>query len=280
MRGAAEKFGAKTPALDALIDAYQQAVLSPATIVYGAGPAQADKKDPFSNLIGFHLVGVEGDAGRYEALVEQAVKVVNDPKLRKVAEQELDESLRHLPQLKKISARDLPKGASGYEFRLSARDLDKLAPNGAAELKASLGKEPLVVQLWVVHQEQRTWFALGDETARERLKQVLAGDNAQSLASRPGLEQLRSESASSGGFLTLAGYAHSVEAMSQTQSSPTISTRDVLLAMPAHGQTPILYGSHALAVGPSFKFSARVPKAALQDLTAAVVSIAAQGGAF
>jgi hypothetical protein len=239
-----------------------------------------EAKSPLSALLGFHLVGVEGDGGRYQALVEESVKVLNDPKLRKLAEQELDEKLRHLPQLKKITARDVPKGGSGYELRLTPKDLERLAPNEAAQLKDVLGKDPIVLQLWIVPQGGRTWFALGDATARKRLDQVLLGDKNQSLAVRTGLEPLRTDPASSAGFLTLAAYAHQVDAMGKTQPDSRINARDVLLAMPAHGQTPILYGSQARAAGPSLRLSGRVPKTALQDLTAAVVSIAAQGGAF
>jgi hypothetical protein len=280
LRGAAEHFGAKTPAVDALVDAYQQAALSPAVLVYASGPTELDAQDPLSNLVGFHLIGVEGDDGHYQALVEQAIKVLNDPKLRKLAEQQLDEKVRHLPQVKKVTSRTAPKGAKGFELRLSSKDLEKLVPNGATELKETLGKEPLVVQLWMVQQNKRTWFALGGQTTSQKLAQVLAGSGDQSLATRAGLEPLRTEPASSAGFLTLAAYASSVEALGKADPNVKISARDVLLAMPAHGQTPILYGSRAMAVGPSLKFHARMPKAALQDLTAAVVSIAAQGGAL
>lgn len=279
-RGAAEHFGVKTPAVDAWVDAYRQAVATPALMVYGAGPARAEAKDPVSNVLGYHLVGVQGDEGRYQAFVEHTVKLLNDAKLRKIAEQRVDEKLRHLPQVKKIPANGLPKGALGYELRMSARDLEKLTPSGADELKEKLGKEPLVVQLWIVPQGDRTWFAFGESKARDMLQQLLAADAAQTLAERPGLEPLRSEARTSAGFLTLAAYAQSLHAIADAEPERRVSAKDVLLAMPAHGETPILFSSRATAVGPSFELSARVPRAALQDLTAAVVSIAAQGGAL
>jgi hypothetical protein len=72
----------------------------------------------------------------------------------------------------------------------------------------------------------------------------------------------------------------SVEAITKANPDSKVNARDVMLAMPAHGETPILYGSKASAVGPSLQLSVRVPKAALQDLTAAVVSLAAQSGAL
>ena len=56
--------------------------------------------------------------------------------------------------------------------------------------------------------------------------------------------------------------------------------RDVLLAMPAKGNTPILFRTNASANGPALTITAVVPQAAVQDLTAAIVSMAAQGGAF
>lgn len=278
--GAAEHFGAKTPALDAWIEAYRQAVLSPGVMVYATAPSSAEPKDPLSQLVGVHVIGVEGDEGRWRALVEQTLKVVNDAKLRKLAEQKVDEKLRHLPQVKSIKAGGLPKGASGYELRLTSKELEKLAPTESAELREVLGKEPVVLQLWVVSQAGRTWLALGDESARKRLDQVLAANSAETLASRPGLEPLRSEPANGAGFMTLASYADSMDLMSKSQPDAKVKASDVLLAMPAHGQTPILYKTQSLAAGPTLRISARAPKAALQDLTAAVISIAAQGGSF
>jgi hypothetical protein len=123
-------------------------------------------------------------------------------------------------------------------------------------------------------------MAFGDARAREMLDRVLATDGTDTLASRTGLDSLRTEAASSAGFLTLSAYMRSVEAITKANPDSKVNARDVMLAMPAHGETPILYGSKASAVVPSLQLSVRVPKAALQDLTAAVVSLAAQSGAL
>jgi hypothetical protein len=285
--GGAEHFSIKTPAVEEWLEAYKGLLGLQMTTVFGSGapegalPAAAPKAGSkpshsaaLSKMLGFQLFGVEGDGGKLQQFVDLTVKVLNDPKLRKVAEQKLDEKVKHLPLVKKLPAPGMPKGSAVYDFKLTPKDMKKLDPT--EELT-----ETIDVQLWVVPSGNRTWFALtAGDAAKNVLKQVLAADPATSLAGRPGLEALRTTPATTAGFFTLSEYMKSLDAIAEAEPDSKVKSNDVLLAMPSHGTTPIVFSSRSKAEGPTWVVELSAPKAALEDATAAFVSLAAQGGGF
>lgn len=279
--GAAEHFGAKSSAIDNWLDTYKQLLSSGGATVYASGPVEvtdpkAKKTGVITATVGYHVLGVEGDAGQAQAFVEQTVALTNDPKLRKLLEDEAEE-MRHLPKMKKVAARGLPPKSTVYEFRLTSKDLKKLAPH---EDEPGLDA-PLVVQLAVVPQASRTWVILAADTKAltDVAKTLTEAKPDQTLASREGLESFKTQQATTAAFFTLADYTRTLDAMSQVENSG-ISARDVLLAMPARGTTPIVFRSVPSATGPKVSLTTTLPRAALEDLTAAILSLAAQGGAF
>jgi hypothetical protein len=280
--GAAEHYGAKSPAAESWLVAYEELSATSPTSVYATGPSlsppQGKRADPstlLSKVLGYHLLGVEGDDGRFQAFIDQSVRLLNDPKVRKLAEQEVDRKFKHLPLIKKVPANGLPAGSTVYEFKLTPKDLKKLDPNSEVT-------ETLVLRLSSTKVGDRSWFVLTpDDGAKSLVATVVGNDASKALSSREGLDALRTVPAVSAGFVTLAEYARSLEAVDDIEGDESkIKARDVLLAMPAHGETPIQFRTSAAASGPTLIVSVIAPKAALEDATAAAVSVAARSGAF
>jgi hypothetical protein len=93
------------------------------------------------------------------------------------------------------------------------------------------------------------------------------------LGARDGLAPLRTQSALSGGFASLAGILGGMGA-SANGSGPSGDAK-TLARLPHRGETPLLWHVDADARGPKVAFSGRVPRAIIEDIVAMAASHAA-----
>jgi hypothetical protein len=149
--------------------------------------------------------------------------------------------------------------------------MTKLTQSGGSE-----GLGAVTVTVLLVPDGDRVWVGTSNDQKQlvSRLQAAL-NPGTETLGAEVGLLPFKTERANAAGFGRLEGALGSARNLSVAMG---IDTAQVLLAMPHRGRTPIRFSSVAAAQGPGFSVRYQLPKAAIEDLAAAVVSVVAQGG--
>ncbi len=288
LSGGMEHLGLPQGTLSAWVSAHRDAWSTKGPTVYGYGrlPEGKDQKKPkemkkgelaervIRHSIGYHLMGFDADEGRIAKLLDQTVKVFNDGKLRAFVSKQGAEELKHLPTFRSSNAgHGLPKGSKSYAITFTPATVKKLT--GEQDLK---GLGTIKGYILVVPDGQRTWVGVStdEQVLASKLKLALQAPSKDSLQGREGLESFKTVKAGGAAFLTIAGSLASMKDAAAAEGD--INMDQVLLAMPNKGRSPIIYRSIPTADGPAQKLRLEAPKAAIEDLAAALVSAAAQSG--
>jgi hypothetical protein len=110
-----------------------------------------------------------------------------------------------------------------------------------------------------------TWIGISsyDKLLEEKLRGLYdPSARKATLATRPGLEVLKTERVSGGGFMTLA------ELISAYPLDENESPAALLASLPNAGQTPMIMLGRTSPTGPQASANLSVPKAVFQDLGA------------
>lgn len=228
---------------------------------------------------GWQILGVEEPAEKWAEMLKQAVSAYNDPGLKKQLERgfaalDFDTAL---PDAKLVtSPKGLPQGS--LELKISFYPDSK----AGQKPKAGSGVDYFV---FLVPDGNQSWAALGAdrETLLSHLAMVLpSGGEGERLASRAGLEKLKSGSYASAGFLTVSGLGHALDgAFTPVFSSLGVSVPEwsrMLAAAPHAGATPIIFESNIEQQGsaPTWTTELEVPKQAIEDVVATAMQVAMQ----
>lgn len=288
MYGALEHFDLPQASLKGWVSSFRDALASYGPAVYARGrlPEPAAVKSPTSgqkvdqilrDAIGFHLIAIDSDAGRFSSLIEHSVQVWNDPALRKFATSQGVAKLKHLPKIaKKPAPKSAPAGTQAFEMTLDGPTLAELTGGSEMFKGGGVGR----VHLLTSQQGERTWVALSTdaEFLAAKLKAAQVSTPLPPAERRAGLDVLAGKPSTSAGFVTLDGLLAQVMRSVAMSGDSKLDAAQVQLAMPHRGKVPIVVRSVADAVGPEARFVLQVPRAALEDAAAGAVSAAAQLG--
>ena len=251
------KSKAKSPAqqrLDALVDAY----------------------------VGWHLLGVDQPPAALVKQWKDFVAAYNRAPLQAAMKDALGADHNFLPTLKVVPS-PAQLGAGGLAVELKFRDLpaDELSgmlqdiPADKAKLNASFF-------VFIMGDGPSAWIGIGanKDALIKRLLSVKAGaPEATTLASRAGLEPLRSSSTWSGGFFSLGSMTASVSSVLETMpgvsDAESRQVLDALRRLPNHGETPMLITSGVAGSSPAVATTTfTVPRGTIEDIAAFVLAVA------
>ncbi|MET0411255.1 MAG: hypothetical protein ABW217_08155 [Polyangiaceae bacterium] len=229
-----------------------------------------DEKEQARVRLGYKLFGVKDDGDSVNPLLERTVKLYEDPTLRKSLAQRYGVDAAKLPQVKQRRTTQAIPGQGTttlrtYELILPAALLDEAKPKSPDAPPATGTVSVLVTS---ARSAPWTWVGISsyDKLLEEKLRSVYdPGARKATLATRPGLEPLRSEPAAVAGFMTLAEIVASYPL--DEQQSPAA----LLAALPNLGQTPMLLFGRTTPDGPKASAALNLPKAVFQDLGAVLL---------
>jgi hypothetical protein len=201
---------------------------------------------------------------------------------------EIDVETKSLPTMKLVTApAALGKDALDLEIKLAnlpvPGDDDPLDGSGRADPKKKKETLTLTFHVLLMADEKTTWLAFG-QNPNDLVKRLLsvktgAPDTA-TLATRPGLDPLKTGRLMGGGFVTLAPVtkmATSVVSTALTMAPGGVPPEvnevvRMLQQLPHRGETPIFFTSEATGGdAPRSSLSFSVPKAAMEDIGAIVM---------
>jgi hypothetical protein len=252
----------------------------------GPVPSRGPDPDPAEaarRALGWNLIGVSGKGEKERAFFSAAADLLNEPKVR--AQLDKQKMLRDLlPTVKVIKAKGLTPEAQ--EFQLSLADKlfrDTKAPAAGASKAASSQPDKAgkpMAYLVLMPEPDRMWFgfSMDREVLYERLKSLRTPAGS-TLATRPGLESLKTETANYAGFGTLAGGISPFLKALPDKKVGALLAGAALASTPYRGQTPIVTFLCIKPGGaPVLVWKARIPKEVFQDVAALVVTYFTGGG--
>ncbi len=244
------------------------------------------KRDRLISSVGWNVIGFDETPAKVKKLMSTLAKVYNDRQLRKLLDKQLGKKKQKLLPTLKVHgarARGIAPGSTEYDLTLPGSLFEShhfhygAAPRKKAAKKTTL--KPVIVSIVVMPEGKQTWVGISaDKKALfQRLSQIHQGKDT--LASRPGLAQLKTSKAVSGGFMTLSGFTNGMRSDLRAVLGPSFSTalQKVFDALPNHGETPISYTFMVdqQGHGVSLAWSMRAPKGVVADIGALVPAVLA-----
>jgi hypothetical protein len=227
--------------------------------------AKPGPREEIRASLGYTLLGIEDATNRYGALLEQTLRLYEDPTLRKGLSQKYGLDPSRLPKVesKKGPARlaesrayEVSVPPALYVQALEKSDVDP----------ASLGG-PLPLTIITFREGERTWIGFSSyaQLVEDRLTALITQASPEAtLAARPGLGRLRTERANVAGYWTLAGSA--------TGASLEQTDLRKFLASLGQSDVPILGRASGYARGPSGEIQVRVPAQLFRDVATQLAS--------
>jgi hypothetical protein len=281
LAGGAEHLGLPSETLKAWIQSYQQLwrVQGPGVAAFGGVPfttktqSKAEKEAAaLKATLGYRIYGVDGDEGRLVTWVDQTIKLWNDAKLRDALSKQGRKELKSLPMAKRgpVPA-GMPKGTVAYSLAFTPQAFRTLFKDNRFD-----GIPPLTFHALVAQDGARTWIgvSMDDKALVKRMLAILKPTGA-TLEARSGLEPLR-QPASSAGFFTLRTMLDAARSGMDDAAKADFDIEKAVLDMPNKGDSPIFASTTASQEGPTFRMTAHIPKAALEDATSVVMSARSQ----
>lgn len=242
----------------------------------GATPAKKDAPpaERFAAQLGWHVGAVEVRIDLLTKLFGELTLALNDKELGKwLAEKhQLDKGL--FPKAKSAPARVPTFAAAGtaYTVELPPKLAQKLLDleQDASAAPAQGKPKPIPLLLVLAPDGNTTWFAIAgsQKAAIEKLVQAHS-EGAATLATRPGLEALKTTPSVSGGFTSVQSLSH---LLAEAAKKANVDLEEALNRVPQHGRTPILWWGILPEAGksPSLGGKLRVPAAAFADAGALI----------
>lgn len=240
----------------------------------GRGPA-ARLADAIGNL-GWYVMGFDDGADALAKQLKDFVAVYNRKGLRAPLKKELGKDDAYLPTVKVVAApASLGRGAFDIEVKFDLPNDD--TSSGAPGVKAKPAKNArttLTFHLLLLVDGKGAWVGFGgnrDEVVKHLLMSKSGAPDAETIASRPGLEPLKSGKSLSAGFFTLNSVLKAVEngLGSEMASKPTEFTemKRVMSQIPNKGDTPIFFTTTAAAgAAPRVEMKLEMTKGAFEDI--------------
>ncbi len=231
------------------------------------------------SYVGWHLTGVDEAPAATVKYLKDFVAVYNRRSLLQPLRDELGDDAKFLPTVKTVPPpAQLGAGALDVEIKVSnipADEFDKAFGGSGAKGKTL----SVAVHMLVMGDGGTTWIAIG--TNRDSLvKRLLSVKNgapeSATLATRSGLEPLKSTAPWTGGFFTIAAVTASLKSsmeMMPAGGSEAREMADALSKMPNGGLTPmILTGTVSSGSPVVSQTSFNVPRGTMEDIAAMVMS--------
>lgn len=238
-----------------------------------------------NGYVGWYLLGFDEGPAALTKVIKDVVSVYNRKGLIDPLRKELGKDAKALPVAKLVPApRELGKGALELDLKF--------------EVKGKHGEKPVTFALFVLLMAdgKNTWLGVGPDRGdlvKHLLKTKSGAPDAGTLATRPGLEQLRSGKAVSSGFMTMSMFTRGISSMlgnpalinqlPSKAAQPIEEFGRALNSLPHKGDTPIFVTSEASGNGPRSEFSIQVQKGTFEDLGVLVMAglrIAEKAGAL
>jgi hypothetical protein len=271
----------------------------PAPLKAGAKPAPTPARghgvsatvgNALANL-GWSVIGFDDGADALTKQLKDFVAVYNRKGLRAPLKKALGKDDAYLPAIKVTAApASLGKGAFEVEIKLDLPDDAPLAftdegDDGAPRKgkakpakPAKAAKTTMTLHILLAVDGKGAWVGFGtnrDDVIKHLLMSKSGAPDADTIASRPGLEPLKNGKSISAGFLTLTTFLHAVDnALSgEMATSPTelAMMKRVLTQIPHKGETPIFLTTTATAgAAPRVEMKVEMTKGSFEDLGAMV----------
>jgi hypothetical protein len=268
-----------------LVSALEQALTNGGKSAYATFPADASPstaadhtehlKESLRASLGNGVLVVDRGGDAIAKLVSEAGKSLADRSFREhLVKAKLLESPQ-IPTLRERAskgAKGLPAGSKTFELTIPAAAFESGGKGSAGSAK----KSPLSFVLLAVPDGTSTWFGFGtdEKSVVSRIVEARSG-SGELLDHRDGLASLRSETALSAGFSSVAAI---VSGARGHLGDDGLGDPKNLDRLPHRGETPILWRAGAEPRGPRATVSARLPRAVLEDLVALTASQAARVG--
>jgi hypothetical protein len=273
-----------------LVEALEQMITTGASTVNASLPdeglvppekGRGSSADGVRAAVGQHLFALDKGGDRLTKLASELVKAFGERSLRDHLAQSKIAPAARLPVARERAPK-FPKGlvpkTKVFELSIPAAALTSagLVGKPGKTKEAPTAEKPgegITVVLIAMPDGPLTWFAFGtDEKMLEaRLAEVKAGTGA-TLAKRDGLGALKTETAISAGFSSLAALIGGMRESLGEKGAPTLQSLSLL---PHKGEVPLLFRATADATGPKLTGSARVPRELIEDLVALAATSAA-----
>jgi hypothetical protein len=241
-----------------------------------AAGTQKTIADLAGDVVGWYLLGFDEPPAEVTKWLDEGIKVYNRAAVQQWLKAEMGSSARHLPVLKKVTApAGLGGGAMAVEITVPQIE-DPLAnqsnpPNGGAPQLVDVKATVLVMG-----DGNRTWLGLAlDGKSLAQLMQGLKGTGGTTLASRPGLDRMKTESHAGGALTSIDGVVGMVTPIIHAiMSVPGVGVGGIgqqvlsmLQQMPNQGKTPIvMFADRVAGSAPKVRWSLSVPKGSIEDI--------------
>jgi hypothetical protein len=245
----------------------------------GALAEDMAKRERIRSQVGWYVAAVEEKSTKYKPYFDKIVKLYNDAQLRNLLDKRAHVKKSELPKLRARRGKGLPAGSTVYELTLPGKMFDMgytgWGPTGG---KKRATPQALSIVLIIVPDGERTWFGFSadEKVVSEKLNEAKKGDST--LASRPGVSDLKNKAGVSGGFLTIATFVRSMVASMMEMRGGSGDGSRVIAAMPHHGETPmIMWTTVTAGSSPTLSWNMQVPKAVVEDVAAVAPALAGAG---
>lgn len=279
--GAIEGVFAKLPLIDSKVVVSASGDGSPAK------PHRMTKKTPaevvaatrelVQSSVGWHVVGYEGKADELVAFLRETAATYNRKSIQDRLKKEMHGEASMLPAIRfggfggggSALTIDVPLDSKRSWYSVSAPD-GTFADHPAGKPATGTAQ----ITLAVVADGPRTWVLIGGDAAvlRKRLAEVKAAKGDQTLATRDGLDLLKSAKVSSASFATLEPAVRAVERTMRGVGKAE-ELRKVIDSLPNKGRTPLVaLGTSTGGASPSMTVELQVQKGTFDDLAAMIVA--------
>ncbi len=269
---------------------------APAPGKAGAKPApgKAGAPNHFSAVLGnlgWNVVGFDDGADAITKQLKDIVAVYNRKGLQTPLKKALGDDAAYLPTVKIVPApATLGKGALAIEVKLELPDdavksEEVAGPRGGKGKPAKpakptkVTKTPVTFHLLLLTEGKAAWFGFGtnrDDVVKHLLMSKSGSPDSDTIASRPGLEPLKSGKNLGGGFMTLNTFLKAFEGglnagLSAKQSGPgdgeLAVIKQVISQIPNKGETPIFLTTTTTAgAAPRTELKVEMSKGSFEDI--------------
>lgn len=248
---------------------------------YKPADAIQDTQNQVRNFIGWSLVGIETKSDAYADWLKNLVKAYNSRTLQGTIKKEMGKD-KPIPTAKIVAAPPgAPKGTLAVEFAISISSKDIWYSHGRRhdyrEHPKKDAKGILSFLVTISPDGNRTWIGVSADSKSLGSHLAAVKDGAPkegTIASRPGLDELKNSSLIGGGFLALGGFLDTANGSFSDFLSRGERRRlkKVLSILPNKGDTPILLmATGTTGPSPTNRVEVHLQKGSVDDLASMIV---------
>ncbi len=242
----------------------------------------AAARELIQSTVGWHVIGYEGKADELTAFLREATATFN----RKTIQDRIKKELRgETPKLPTARFGAFGGGGSALTIGipLDSKRSWHSVPSPDGEFSDHPAGKPVTgmadVTVAVVPDGARTWLLIGADATvlRKRLAEVKAPKPDQTLATRDGLELLKTAKVSSASFATLEPAMLAAQRTLGRRGKDE-KVKQMLDGLPNHGRTPLIaLGTSTGGASPSMTVEMLVQKGTFDDLAALIIGAMTMG---